>query len=382
MKIGLNSMGFWPGRVGGVETYFRNLVNYLQRLDNSNNYTILCDEPNVSEFSLVNPQFKMKVCNYRKPSIKRLLRSGLRRINVDILRAEPRYLDFDVVHHPFTTMKPEWSRFPSVLTFHDMQHEFYPEFFSPKELHNRRQSYRSSAESATRVIAISEYSKKTLIDRFDIPAEKIDVIYQGYSANYRVIDNKEQLNAIKKKYGLDKPFIYFPAATWPHKNHKNLLIAMKLLKERYRFEGMLVLTGVAQQFHGETLDLIEKHGLVENVSILGYLPYGELPCLYNMARIMVFPSLFEGFGIPLVEAMACGCPVVCSDSTSLPEVVGDAGVKFDPNQPEEIASRIWEVWQDDGKIMKMKAAGIKRVKLFSWEKAAQKTLDVYNKAII
>lgn len=381
MNIGLNSMGFWPGRVGGVETYFRNLVQYLQRIDTLNNYTILCDEPNIVEFRLTNPRFKTKVCNYRKSSIKRVLRSGLRRIKVDILRAEPRYLDFDVVHHPFTTMKPEWSIFPSVLTFHDMQQEFYPEFFSPKELRSRMQSYRASAEDATRIIAISEYSKQTLIDRFNISAEKVDVIYQGYSADYRVINDKERLDAIKKKYGLDRPFIYFPAATWPHKNHKNLLIAMQLMKERYRFEGRLVLTGIAQQFHGETLDLIEKYNLVENVSILGYLPYEELPCLYNMARIMVFPSFFEGFGIPLVEAMACGCPVVCSNSTSIPEVVGNAGVLFDPNQPEDMASTIWALWQDDGKIMEMKAAGIERAKFFSWEEAAQKTLDVYSKAI-
>jgi glycosyltransferase involved in cell wall biosynthesis len=157
------------------------------------------------------------------------------------------------------------------------------------------------------------------------------------------------------------------------------LAALQLLHERYGFDGELVLTGIAMRSHNELLDEIERRGLKDKVRVLGYLPYEELPYLYKLARIMVFPSLFEGFGIPLVEAMACGCPVVCSDVTSIPEVVGDAAVTCDPNSFEDMADKIWTVWNDDGQIEKMRARGLARADLFSWEKTARQTLDVYRR---
>jgi len=148
------------------------------------------------------------------------------------------------------------------------------------------------------------------------------VVYTGYGSEYRVIDDIAALEKATIKYGLNRPFLYYPAATWPHKNHKTLLAALKILKERDLFDGILVLTGITQQSHDSIIEEIQNLGLSEVVKLLGYLPYAELPYIYNLARALVFPSLFEGFGIPLVEAMACGCPVVCSNMTSLPAVIG------------------------------------------------------------
>jgi glycosyltransferase involved in cell wall biosynthesis len=176
--------------------------------------------------------------------------------------------------------------------------------------------------------------------------------------------------------------LYYPAATLPHKNHKALLAALKLLKDRYRFDGQLVLTGIAMKANSEIMDEIGRLGLKDTVKVLGYLPYEDLPCLYNLAWLMVFPSLFEGFGIPLVEAMACGCPVACSNVTSIPEVIGDAGLTFDPNSVEDLAEKVYLLWTDEEQKKTLRIKGLQRAgsKVFSWENTARETINVYKKA--
>jgi glycosyltransferase involved in cell wall biosynthesis len=167
---------------------------------------------------------------------------------------------------------------------------------------------------------------------------------------------------------------------WPHKNHGNLLKALKILRVLGAFDGRLVLTGIDHHTSAEVTAEIERLGLDDVVKVLGFLPYEELPYLYNLARAMVFPSLFEGFGIPLVEAMACGCPVVCSDRTSVPEVAGTVGVLFDPASPADIAEKILSVWNDEDRLSVLRQRGIARAREFTWEETAWKTLDVYRKA--
>jgi glycosyltransferase involved in cell wall biosynthesis len=175
--------------------------------------------------------------------------------------------------------------------------------------------------------------------------------------------------------------MYYPAATWPHKNHKMFLGALKIMKYRYGFDGQLVLSGIAMQTNNDILKEIIRLGLQEDVVVLGYLPQEDLPCLYNLARMMVFPSLYEGFGIPLVEAMACGCPIACSNVTSIPEVVGDAALTFDPYSVEEMAEKVWRVWNDDVLRQEMNLKGLGRVKRFSWDNMARQTIAVYEKTL-
>lgn len=368
------------GSSGGVETYFRNLLKWLQLLDSDNKYYLLCDKKNASQFHVLNSNFSVESYDYVKPSFKWLVRGALRNLcKIDILVAELNSLNLDAIHHPFTILRPAGLKTLSVLTFWDMQHEFYPEFFSNSELQRRKALYQPSAEEATRIIVSSEFTKKSLVERYGIKAEKIHVVYTGYGSEYRPINNVVELAKIKITYGLDKPFLYYPAATWAHKNHKQLLAALKLICDRYQFDGQLVLTGVATQSSDELAKEIARLGLTDMVKVLGYLSYDELPYLYNLAKMLVFPSLFEGFGIPLVEAMACGCPVACSNVSSLPEVIGEAGVMFDPNSPEDIAEKIWAVWSDTGRQRQMKEMGLERAKLFNWKDTALKTLAVYNK---
>jgi glycosyltransferase involved in cell wall biosynthesis len=383
MKIGINAVGLNPGKTGGSETYFRSLLHYLQKVDRDNSYSVLCAPRHVGEIALFNPSFRERTVPVHPGSAPGwLLRGALRRATgIDLLGAYVNRLDLDLIHHPFPFLNPRGLKVPAVLTFYDLQHEYLPEFFTEKQITSRRQDYLPSAREATRIIAISEHTKSCLVEKYEIDPGKIDVIHIGFGKEYGLIEDSARLENVRGRYGLNRPFMYYPAATWPHKNHGTLLRALRLLVDRHGFDGELVLTGAAFQAQDEIMEEIGRLGLKNAVRPLGYLPYEDLPCLFNLARVMVFPSLFEGFGIPVVEAMACGCPVACSGTTSLPEVVGDAAVMFEPLSAEDMAEKLWAIWNDGETLGRLRELGLQRAEFFSWEEMARKTIDVYRKSL-
>lgn len=364
-----------------METYLRNLLQVLQRIDSDDSYTVFCDKRYAAELAIDNERFCIRHLNYARPSFNWWVRGvGRTFFKADILKWSMKGLGVDFIHHPFTVVTPLGTGIPAVLTFWDMQHEFFPEFFDQLELLRRKRNYRASAEEAVQIIVSAGFTKDCLVERYGISSEKIQVIHTGYAPRYRVIDDQDRLQQIRHKYGLERPFLYYPAATWPHKNHRNLLKALAILMEQHGFDGELLLTGIAMQSQETVVAEIQQLGLANRVKLLGYLPADELPMLYNLARMLVFPSFFEGFGIPLVEAMACGCPIICAESSSLPEVAGDAGVLFNPRDPEELADKISQLWYDDAGLQVMAERGIQRAKLFTWEETARKTVQVYETA--
>lgn len=365
-----------------METYFRKLLHWLQQIDNTNRYTVIYNEAYAADLPLFNPAFTMKTYRYEKKSFNWYVRGVLRNtLNIDPVRSRFKKLGLDLIHHPFNVLNPVSSGIPAVLTINDIQHEYFPDFFAASDLHKRRRLFKPSAMEAVRIIAISEFTRSCVVEKYGIDTGKIEVIHIGCGEEYRPIDDPEGFEQIRTTYGLDRPFLYYPAGSWPHKNHSKLLAALKLLKERRQFDGMLVLTGIAMRAQDTLLAEIESLGLGSMVKVLGYLPYAELPYLYNLATLLVFPSLFEGFGIPLVEAMACGCPVICSNRTALPEVAGAAGVLFEPLLPEDMAEKIWSVWDSAVEQQRLREAGFNRVKSFGWDGVARKTAAVYEKAV-
>jgi len=382
MRIGLNGITFAPGRMGGMETYFRNLITHLQQIDQKNEFLLLCDGRYMRELLPTSDRFHPCHVNYAHRSLKWFLRGALRAtIGLDILEREMASLEVDVIHHPFTVLTPQRLAIPSVLTFWDMQQEFYPEFFPARELRKRRNTYRASAQAATRIIVSSGFTQQCLVEKYEIPSNKIDVIHTGYGREYRPISDQKRLTDVRTTYHLNKPYLFYPAATWPHKNHLALLAALKMMITRWGFDGELVLTGIAMEKNSDILREISRLGLEQSVRVLGYVAQQDLPCLYNLASMLVFPSLFEGFGIPLVEALACGCPVVCSNAASMPEIIGTAGVLFDPRSAEDMAQKIWSVWSDQELRNRLSKQGLERARSFDWEETARKTLDVYRKAV-
>lgn len=378
MKIGISLVDFTPGRMGGVETYVRNLVSWLAINDHDNRYTLICTDHNVGYFDAIIDRVDTLVFENDKNSPRRLMRSLVRKVfRKDLVQVGVDRLGLDLVHNPFTSVRCSRYRTPLIVTFHDIQHHFYPQFFRAKEARGRDIVYRKAAAEADRIIADSEHTKKTLLECYGVPEEKVSVVHLGVGSEYTKIADDAFLDQERVALGLTKPFLYYPAATWLHKNHAALLNALKILIADGKFDGELVLTGVATSAKDALLTQIAELGLRDRVRILGYLPYDKLPVIYNLARLLVFPSLFEGFGIPPLEAMACGCPVVCSNVTSLPEVGGDAAVYFDPTSPEEIANRISTLWNDDAALNAMSARGLVQAQQFSWEKTAQQTRDIY-----
>lgn len=380
MRIALNLIGYLPG-CGGVETYLLNLLDALQRIDRENSYLVLCDEPAAAFLNIFADNFRLQTFTYQKNSPKGLLRGAVLRLTgKDILFQELVSLDVDVMHHPLTILNPPDLPYPSVLTFHDMQQEFFPEFFSPSELKRRRRNYLSSVQKTDAVIAVSAHAGQCLVDRYEISQSKVHVVYSGCNSDFypRTAD---ECACIAEEYAGNRPFMIYPASTWPHKNHLRLLEALRLLVDRKGFDGDLLLTGAEMGGHAEIAAAITRLDLLSRVRWLGYVKQDKLPCLYNLARLMVFPSLFEGFGLPVVEAMASGCPVVCSASSSLPEVGGEAAIYCDPTNVEDIAEKIFHVWGDEQLRGELRMRGLAQASKFCWRDTAKSTIQLYLKAI-
>lgn len=379
MKIALNLIGYLPG-CGGVETYLLNLLAALQQIDSENSYLVLCDEPAAPLLQIWTDNFRIRTFAYQKKSPRGLLRGALQRLTgKDMLCRELAALPVDVMHHPLTILNPPGLPFPAVLTFHDMQQEFFPQFFSAHELRQRRRTYLASVREAAVVVALSGHGKSCLVEQYGVEPAKVVAIPSGCGREFHP-RSPDELTAVAAELCVERPCMVYPAATWPHKNHLRLLEALRLVVDRRGFDGELLLTGAPKEGHGELLAAIERLELTSRVRWLGYLQPEQIPRLFNLVRLLVFPSLFEGFGLPVVEAMASGCPVACSRSSSLPEVGGDAVLYFDPEQPERIAETVGRLWHDESLRRTLREKGIVRARGFCWEETARRMVEVYQRA--
>lgn len=390
MRIGLNALALRPGRIGGTETYFRNLVSSLAHVDQENEYIVLCSEESFHSLELPASNFqKLLVSVPSKPVAqlpKRILRKArhLQRgqrfatsFQEDLLAEKIDRLRIDLIHHPFGVIYPLSVSSASILTFWDMQHEFFPEFFSEDIILWRKRNYRSSVDLARHVIVSSKFTQETIISNYGISPDKITTIYFGVGPEFQQPIGLDQIAKLRAQYGLCDRVIFYPAATFPHKNHIHLLQAFKMLCDRTQQEVQLVLTG-AEMTNEDNLRLaISELGLQRQVKRLGYVPAQELPAFYAAAAMMVFPSLFEGYGIPLIEAMAVGCPIICSNVTSMPELVGDAALLVDPMDVDGISRSMFRLLTEKELADDLIVRGQHQSGKFSWRQAASKTFRLY-----
>lgn len=360
MRIGVNCFPLLAN-IGGVKQYFFNLFNELLANDSKNSYTFFCFPHNVEELSnLDNNQ-------WRENAI--LLNDQLE---------VKQYLDkIDLYFCPFGSLWPRPLPIPSVVTLVDIQEVFYPEYFSNIDLFNREYHYPGSTRMADRVITISNFSKKTIVKHHRISPHKVHVAHLCADKRFYRTD---EVSCPPKVPLPDEDFIIYPANRWQHKNHDTLLRALKWLEAERGLKIKAVFTGYDVPNCYPLAQKASEYGLDGQVCSAGYVTVEDLAYLYSKARMMVFPSLFEGFGIPLVEAMAVGCPVVASNVTSLPEIGVDAVEYFEPSSSESIGMAIEKIWYDTARREELIKLGRRRAQDFSAVKVAQTHLRVFREA--
>jgi glycosyltransferase involved in cell wall biosynthesis len=394
LRVGIAAMhNSLVGYGGGLDVYTHDLVEALADFDQGNEYVVLhyaaAAEAWAHRSWPANLEFvALDQIEPRRPLKTRVARR-LRRLarrpeppqtHEQVMARRIDGLQLDLLHYPATLVWPLSIQTPYVLGFWDMQHEFYPEFFTQAELEERAGTYKPSVAGATRVIAPSGYTRRSLIERYGVSPGRVEVIPHGLSKRF-LRAGVEDVERVRLKYGLPSRYLFYPANPWPHKNHARLMAALRLYGERYGEAPALALSGRLRNEPRDARLLALAAGVEQQVIDLGFVPSEDLPALYTGAAMLVFPSLFEGFGIPLLEAMACGCPIAAANATAIPECVGEAAVLFDPVNPAAIAEAIHTLLVDEDLACDLRGRGKEQLARFSWREIAPQVVGVYRRAV-
>jgi glycosyltransferase involved in cell wall biosynthesis len=368
-KVGINLLWLVPGVVGGSETYTTRLLHGLVERSSEIDYTLFAVSPFADAHPELAKSFKIAYAPV-KGSWKSFRVAG----ENSWLAAQSRRRHLDLLHHAGGTI-PVVRAARSVLTIHDLQYLYYPEYFTKPKLTYLKTMVPRSSEVARLVLTPSEFTRRTVIERLNIDPSIVIVVPHGISPR-----PLKTAGDIRERYGIGGRFFLYPAITYPHKNHLVLIEAFARILEDYP-DTMLVLTGAKGSMEVRVAKEVAKLGIGDKVLRLGYIPSEHLDALYMEAVAMTFPSRFEGFGAPVLEAMARGCPVVASDATALPEVVEDAGYLVSPDNPEQWAHALTHLLSDESYREELAQSGLKRANEFTWGRAADVLEDSYRHAL-
>ncbi|MBP2032216.1 glycosyltransferase involved in cell wall biosynthesis [Clostridium algifaecis] len=276
-----------------------------------------------------------------------------------------KYNGKSIFHSPSFVASP-FIKTKMIMTIHDLNHLRFPKYYSPFHKYYYKYIVKPSALKCKKILTVSEFSKNEIVDWLKCDRDKVVVTYNGVDNRFKYIDDNDKLIKVKNKYNLPNKFILYIGNLKPHKNVRTLIRAMSLVDNDIK----LVING---KINEPLMEVINTYNLKSKIRFIGYVDDEDLPILYNLANVFIFPSLYEGFGLPPLEAMACGCPVIVSNTSSLPEVVGDAGEKFEAEDYEKLAELIKKVLDKSCDKQKL----IERSKLFNWEKTCDKTFKIY-----
>ena len=380
LRVALSLVTARPGKQGGAESsYVRNLLGRFVAGEGPVHVTLLAN-------AAVEEAYAERVGG---PVVMRLVPGfdfsggkATRAVAMARATAFPRALaaklppDFDLIHYPIAVPVPRVEA-PSVITLHDVAHLAMPKLFSPATRLYRRVAYDAAARRADLVITVSDHARTSLIEHLGLDPDRVVRVTQGIDRAL-FAPNGEGDDDLLAPLGLPERFIVYPANLWAHKNHQRLLEALALVDDP---DLGLVLTGQDYGRLPELVSLARSLGIQERVRHLGHVPVEIIPALYRRAVALVFASLYEGFGAPPLEAMACGCAVACSTGGSLPEVSGAAALTFDPHRPEEMAAVIERITRDEALRGRLRAAGARHVEGFSWSRTARQHMDAYARAL-
>jgi len=358
----------------GIGRYIMNLINQIEKEDRENEYYIFLREKYFKQLKFKNKKFKKILADYSHYSFKEQIFLPLQ-----LIKIKP-----DLVHFPhFNVPIFCWGKY--VVTIHDLiKHQSrgsqtttrWPIFYWFKYL-NYKILVWLAVKRAAKIITPSNYWKEELMRRYDLPAEKIVVTYEGIDKKYQISNIKYQISNLKilRKYNIEKPFVIYTGSLYPHKNVEVLIRAVKKLNKEIRL--YLVIVCARNIFYKRFLQKVEKLGVKDYVNFVGFVPDEELVTIYQQAEVFVFPSLIEGFGLPGLEAMACGLPVLVSDIPVFREIYKDAVIYFDPFSINDLAEKIKKIIKDKKLKEKLRLKAKKLISSYSWEKMAKKTIKIY-----
>ena len=284
----------------------------------------------------------------------------------------------DVVHST-TFCVPRFQLRPKrlVVTIYDLSFITHPEHHIPANVEHCLTGTRQAIEHADAIIAISDHTRRDLVERMGAPADRIVVTPLAHDGDLTRVSDPERLAAVQKRYGLPENFVLFLGALEPRKNLGRLLEAYATLPAGLRRDVHLVVAGMSGWLNDSIHSRVMELGLDESVHFAGYIDGADLASLYSLATVFAYPSLYEGFGLPVLEAMACGTPVLTSNVSSLPEVAGDAAVLVTPTEVESIADGLRRLLESPAAQAEVAARGIAQAARFSWDRCAKQTLEVY-----
>jgi glycosyltransferase involved in cell wall biosynthesis len=275
----------------------------------------------------------------------------------------------DIVHFP--KQDGFLTAVPSVYHPWDLQHVHFPEFFSPHNVRWRELTYRCLCDQARMVATASNWGKTDLMHYYQLPEAKVRIVPIAPVLTAYPQPSANDIAEVRLRFSLPKGFIFYPAQTWRHKNHLTLLEALSMLRQKTGLTIPLVCSGMLVEFFPHIEKKARELGIADQVQFLGFVSPFELQCLYRLGRVLIFPSLYEGGGLPILEGFLAGMPVACSNATCLPEQAGDAAMIFDPTKPEEIAAAIIQLWTDEGLRRAFIKRGKKRAGAFTLERTAR-----------
>ena len=374
MKIGIDARFYGP-QGKGLGRYTQKLISSLEKIDKQNEYFILLRRENWHEYKPSYKNFQKVLADYRWYTLKEQILLPLKLYS----------LHLDLMHFThFNVPMLYFGKF--IVTIHDLILTKYPTerattlgplLYSIKHFSYQR-VIKMAVKRARKIIAVSEHTKQDIMAHFKVPAEKIRVTHEAVDAPTEVQAGfAGKLEAL----GIHGAYLLYVGNVYPHKNIEGLLKAFSLLVTRHR-DLKLVLVGKDDYFFSRIKDLVKTMNLQDQVVFTGYVDDNLLATLYRQASVFVFPSFYEGFGLPPLEALSYGVPVVSSNSSCLPEILGDAVIYFDPHNINDMAAKISRLLMDKQKAKELVQNGYRRLQLFSWQKMARLTLDLYSSLLL
>jgi len=358
--------------LAGNETYAANLVEALAEIDAESRYTVYVTRDEAAA------RFGGRWPNVR---VQRTLpHTPLVRIPLTLSR-ELRRRPVDLLHVQYTA--PPLAPCPVVATIHDLSFEHIPETFKRRSRLQLRLTVRATARRAAHVIAPSEYTRRDLLETYGLDPERVTAVPLAVAPHFRPVEDAAELERVRRRYRIAGEYVLAVGSIQPRKNLTRLVRAYSALRGARGRSNLpqLVLVGKKGWLYGETLRAIEEGGVRDAVVLTGYVREADLPALYSGALCFAYLSYFEGFGLPPLEAMSCGAPVLTGNLTSLPEVVGDAGLTVDPFDTGAITEALARLVDEDALRAALRERGLRRARGFDWRDTARMTLQIYRRVL-